>query len=215
MFNTLEGNKFINNFGIEGTFHFGRFSVRTGAGLSVGKGTNELVVAYNDFLGTYNKLDSMQFTWNGPANQMIPRYYMSKQDVWDSLMKLDNQKVVKRYTYLQIPMVMGYDFWRTDRISMGIRVGPVMSILVATKQLSAEYDPGNKRVISINDISPGQVNLNWQVMAGLNTSLRLSEKLQLELEPSLRNYFNSVYEKPVNNTKPWSIGIRAAVVVKL
>lgn len=214
MFNTLEGTKFINNFGIEGTFHFDRFSVRTGAGLSVGKGTNELVVAYNDFIGAYNQLDSMSFTWNDPTHNYIPTMYTSKKDVWDSLMKLDYPKVVKRYTYLQIPMILGYDFWQTDLITIGARMGPVMSILLTSKQLSAAYDPGNKKIISINDIAPEQVNLNWQVMAGLSGAIRLTRTLQIEVEPSVRYYFNSVYEKPVNNNKPWSVWVRAAFVVK-
>ena len=215
MFNTLEGTKFVNNFGFEGTFHFGRFSVRTGAGLSVASGTNELIVEYNDFLGAYNKLDSMKFTWSDPAHNYIPTMYLSKQNVWDSLMKLDNPKVVKRYTYLQIPMIMGYDFFQTERISIGVRVGPVLSVLLSSKQLSAAYDPGTKRIISINDISPGQVSLNWQLMAGMNTSFRISELLKFEIEPNVRYYFNSVYEKPVNNTKPWSIGLRTAFVISL
>lgn len=188
--------------------------MRTGAGLSIAKGTNELVVEYNDFLGAYNKLDSMQFTWNDPTHQYIPKFYMTNQNVWDSLMKLDYARVVKRYTYLQIPMIMGYDFWQSDRISIGVRVGPVMSILLASKQLSGAYDPGEKRIVSINSIAPEQVSLNWQVMAGLHTSIRLTRELQFEIEPSIRYYFNSVYEKPVNNAKPWSIGIRAAFVVK-
>ena len=215
MFGTLEGTKFVNNFGLEGTFHFGRFSMRTGAGLSVAKGTNELVVAYNDFLGTYNKLDSMNFTWNDPAHNYIPTMYTSKKDVWDSLMKLENARIVKRYTYLQIPMIMGYDFWQSERVSVGVRVGPVLSLLLTTKQLSAAYDPGSKRIISINDIAPEQVSLNWQVMAGINTSILLTRKLKFEIEPEVRYYFNSVYEKPVNNTKPWSVGVRAAFVVEL
>jgi hypothetical protein len=213
-FNTLEGTKFVNNFGIEGTFHFGRFSVRTGAGLSIAKGTNELIVEYNDFLGAYNKLDSMDFTWNGQAHKYIPTMYISQENVWDSLMKLEYAKVIKRYTYLQIPLVMGYDFWQTDRISIGVRVGPVLSILLASKLLSAPYDPGKKRIISINDIAPEQVSLNWQAMAGLGASIRLTNSLQFEVEPSVKYYFNSVYEKPVNNAKPWSIGVRAAFVVK-
>ncbi len=215
MFNTLEGSKFIHNFGIEGTFRFDRFSVRTGAGLSIGKGTNELIVEYNDFLGAYNKLDSMQLTWNYPEKQFLPKYYMSKQEVWDSLMKFDSNKVVKRFTYLQIPLVMGYDFWQTDLVSMGFRFGPVMSVLIASKQLSAEYDPGNKRIVGINDISPGQVSLNWQAMAGINASIRLSKGMLLEVEPSVKYYFNSVYEKPDDIARPWSIGIRTAFVIKL
>jgi hypothetical protein len=215
MFNTLEGTKFIHNFGIEGTFHFGRFSVRTGAGLSVAKGTNELIVEYNDYLGNYNKLDSISFIWNDPIHNYIPTKYLSKKEVWDSLMKLDYPKVVKRYTYLDIPMILGFDFLQTDIISVGARLGPIMSVLLTSKQLSAEYDPGKKRIISINDISPEQISLNWQMMAGVNTSFRLSNSMQVEIEPSVRYYFNSVYEKPVNNTKPWSVGVRAAFVVKL
>jgi len=213
MFNTVEGSKFVNNFGIEGTFHFGRFSVRTGAGLSVAKGTNELSVEYNDFLGAYNKLDSMKFAWSDPSHQYIPTYYMTRQDVWDSLLKLDYPKVIKRYTYIQIPMIMGYDFWQSEKISLGIRVGPVMSLLLTSKQLSEEFDPGTKRIVSINNIAPGQINLNWQIIGGLNASINLTRNLILEIEPCGRYYFNSVYEKPVNNTKPWSLGIRTAFIV--
>ncbi len=213
MFNTLEGTKFVNNFGVEGTFHFGKFSIRTGAGVSIGKGTNEVVVEYNDFLGAYNHLDSMNFKWDDPTHSYVPSMYLSKKDVWDSLMKLDYAKVVKRYTYLQIPMIIGYDFWQTERISMGFRVGPVLSVLLVSKQLSDEYDPGTKRIISVNDIAPEQVSLNWQVMGGINTAFKLSEALFFELEPNVRYYFNSVYEKPVNNTKPWSAGVRAAFVI--
>jgi len=215
VFNTLERANFLHNFGLEGTFRIGRMSVRTGAGLSIGKGTNELVVAYNDFLGTYNKLDSMKFAWNDPIQNYLPTIYTSKKDVWDSLMALDYPKVVKRYTYLQVPLIFGYDFWQNDFLSLGVRVGPVMSVLIVSKQLSAAYDPGMKRIISINDISPGQINLNWQVMAGLGASFIISRNLRFEVEPALKYYFNSVYEKPVNNTKPWSVGVRAAVLIDL
>lgn len=214
MFNTLEGEKFVNNFGVEGIFNDGPFSIRTGAGLSIAKGTNELTVEYNDFLGAYNKLDSMDFTWNDPTHQYLPTFYMTRQDVWDSLLKLDYPKVIKRYTYLQIPLIFGYDFWNNENFSIGFRIGPLLSVLLDSKQLSAEYDPGKNKVIRINDISPGQVSLNWQVMAGLNASVRLSESFKFEIEPCARYYFNSVYEKPVNNAKPWSIGVRAAFIIQ-
>ena len=214
MFNTLEGSKFINNFGLEGIFSYGPFSIRTGAGLSIGKGTNELKIEYQDYLGTYNKLDSMKFQWNGSAQKYVPTYFLSSKNVYDSLLKLENARVVKRYTYLQIPLNFGYDFYRSGRFSAGFRIGPILSVLLTTKQLSEAYDPGKNKIIQINDISPGQVNLNWQIMAGLNTAIRLNDEWKIELEPSVRYYFNSVYEKPANSAKPWSIGIRAAITTK-
>ena len=214
MFNTLEENKFANNFGIEGIFTFGKYSIRTGLELSITKGTNELLVEYNDFLGSYNKLDSMSFSWNGSVNDYIPSFYFSNQDVWDSLMKLDYPKVVKRYTYLQIPLVLGYDFFQSGRFSIGFRVGPLLSILINSKQLSEAYDPGKNKVIRINNITPEQVSLNWQFMGGINASVRLSKNLFFEVEPMAKYYFNSVYEKSDIKKKPWSVGIRASFIIK-
>ena len=71
MFNTIEEGKFVNNFGVEGIFTIGKYSIRTGLGLSITKGTNELAVEYNDFLGSYNKLDSMSFYWDGTVHNYI------------------------------------------------------------------------------------------------------------------------------------------------
>ena len=93
MFNTLEGDKYVNNFGFEGTFRFGRYSVRTGVGLSITKGTNELAIGYNDFLGTYQDLDSIKFAWDDRHYYLLPTYYTSDQDVWDSLVKIEENRV--------------------------------------------------------------------------------------------------------------------------
>ncbi len=215
MFNTLEEVKFVNNFGFEGTFTFGKYSIRTGLGLSITKGTNELAVEYNDFLGSYNKLDSISFSWNGSIHNYTPSFHMSTQDVWDSLKKLDYPKIVKRYTYLQIPLILGYDFFQSERFYIGLRAGPLLSVLINSKQLTEDYDPGKKRVIRINNITPGQVSLNWQFMGGINASVRLSENLIFEIEPMAKYYFNSVYEKSEITRKPWSIGIRTAFIIKL
>ena len=215
IFNTLEEHNFVNNFGLDLQFSYGPFSIRTGAGASVFKGTNELVVSYNDYLGAYNKLDSMDFTWSEPTHNYLPTYFMSRQDVWDSLLRIEEARIVKRYTYLQVPLIFGYEMVKSTRFSLGLRIGPVLSVLLNTKQLSSAYDPGKNRVIHINDISPGQVNLNWQVMGGVTGALRLNERLRIEIEPSARYYFNSVYEKPVNQAKPWSIGVRAGLMIEL
>lgn len=211
IFNTIEKTNFSNNFGADLTFRAGQYSIRTGAGLSISKGTNELTVSYNDFLGSYNKLDSMDFSWSDPAHNYIPTYYMSRMNVWDSLLKLDYPKVVKRYTYLQIPLIFGYDFMRIGRWSLGVRVGPLLSVLLQTKQLSDDYNPVNKKVVSINNLPPEQINLNWQVLAGINANFNIRSRLNIEIEPFVKYYFNSVYEKPETGFKPWSAGIRTAI----
>lgn len=215
LFNTLEGEKYVNNFGIEGTFHFGRYSIRTGAGLSMTKGTNELSVNYNDYLGHFNKLDSIQFTWNPTHSKLIPTYYFTNENVWDSLMKVADAKVVKRYTYLQIPLILGYDFWQNEQFSIGLRAGPILSVLLNSEVLSDNYDPGKNKIILINRIAPERIQTNWQILGGINATYHFSRRYGIELEPKIRYYFNSVYEKSAINKKPWSVGIRAAFIIIL
>ncbi|MCX6247954.1 MAG: hypothetical protein NTW10_09485 [Bacteroidetes bacterium] len=215
MFNTLEGEKYVNNFGIEGTFHFGRYSIRTGAGLSITKGTNELSIGYNDYLGSYQKLDSMNFKWDNRHYKYVPTTYFSTQDVWDSLMKVADAKIVKQYTYLQIPLILGYDFWANEHFSFGFRAGPILSILLRTEQLSDNYDPGKNKIILVNQIAPERIQTNWQLLGGINATFHFSRRLGFELEPGVRYYFNSVYEKSTSNKKPWSVGIRGAFIVIL
>jgi hypothetical protein len=211
MFNTLEGDKYVSNFGLESTFRFGRYSIRTGAGLSITQGTNELVVDYNEYEGSYNALDSITFQWDDQHYNLLPTYYLRDQNVWDTAVTQEQHKLIKRYTYLQIPLVLGYDFLEKGWFSMGFRAGPVLSLLLNSEQLSAQYDPGKDKVIAINQVTPDRIQTNWQVMGGLNFGFAVSRRWVLELEPEARYYFNSVYEKSDITKKPWSIGIRAAI----
>ena len=210
LFNILEGDKYVNNFGIEGIFYMGNYSIRTGAGLSITKGTNELLISYNDYLGNYARLDSMTFMWNQQHSDLVPTYYLSNKNVYDSLMKLDNAKIIKQYTYLQVPLILGYDFWRKGSMAIGLRAGPILSILLETRQITGEYEPEKNKIIEINQISPERIQTNWQIMGGINCSFMLSKRLSIELEPEVRYYFNSVYEKSDNARKPWSAGFRLA-----
>ena len=86
--------------------------------------------------------------------------------------------------------------------------------MLQSEQLSGVYDPGENLVLSINNITPDQVSINWQAIGGLNASVALSKSLYFEFEPQAKYYYQSIYEKSGYTRKPWSIGIRAAVVYK-
>jgi hypothetical protein len=94
---------------------------------------------------------------------------------------------------------------------MGFRAGPVLSLLLKSEQLSAQYDPGKDKIITINQITPDRIQTNWQVVGELNFGFSLNQRLVIELEPEAKYYFNSIYEKSEITKKPWSLGIRAAI----
>jgi hypothetical protein len=212
MFNTLNGEKFANNTGVEGTFYFDRYSVRTGAGLSITTGSNEMVMQTNPYVGSYNILDSVSFNWDGNYN-LLPTYYTTLKDLYDTAVNYNYYYINKRYTYLQVPLVLGYDFWSNKWLSLGVRAGATMSVLLNSRVLSGTYDPGKDKIISINDVSPDRIRLNWQAVAGISASFKLTRRFRLELEPDIRYYFNSVYESSDISRKPWSIGLRSAFLI--
>ncbi|MCX6244565.1 MAG: hypothetical protein NTU98_07640 [Bacteroidetes bacterium] len=214
MFNTLNGDKFVNNTGVEGTFHFGPFSVRTGLGLSITVGYNEVLVKTNPYLGTYKSLDSISFSWDGNYN-LVPSYYTTSKEVFDTALQYNYTNYKKRYTYLQVPLILGYDFWRNRWLSLGVRGGAVMSVLLNTETLSGGYDPGKDKIVMINNVTPDRIQLNWQAVAGMNASFRLSRRFSVELEPDLRYYFNSVYQSSDMTKKIWSVGVRSALLITL
>ena len=199
--------------GIEGTFHFGRYSVRTGVGLSITTGSNEILVQTNPYLGSYNVLDSIGFRWNDKHTSLIPTLYTSSANAYDTTLRYNYSYMKKRYTYLQVPLLLGYDFWQNNWLSLGMRAGAVMSVLLKTENMSATYDPGKDRIISINNISPDRIQLNWQAVGGINAAFRLSRRYSIELEPDVKYYFNSVYESSTLTKKPWSVGVRAAFLI--
>jgi len=212
MFGTLEGEKYANNFGLDGTFHFGNYSIRTGAGLSITKGTNEMSINYKNFKGFYNHLDSVEVVWDATHTHLIPTYYFTKTSTWDSLLRTKSARLIKRYTYLQIPLILGYDFLKNEHVSLGLRCGPIVSFLLKTEITSNNYDPGLDKIIQINYITPDRIQTYWQFMGGINVGYSVSRKFGIEIEPDLRYYFNSVYEKSGDTKKPWSAGLRAALL---
>jgi hypothetical protein len=214
MFNTVEGNKYVHNTGIDAIFYYGLISIRTGLGVSVSKGITENSIQYNDYLGAYNKLDSITFTYNEEINNFEPSVYTSSEKVWDSIEQSDSTEIVKRYAYFQVPLVLGFDFWQKGKISIGVRVGTIMSVLMNEKQLTGAYDSGENLVVGMSQLTPSQVNLNWQAVGGFAASAALTEKLYLDIEPQVRYYYGSIYEKSGNVKKPWSVGLRLAAVYK-
>jgi hypothetical protein len=214
VFNTFNGNKFIYNVGIEGTYNFGPLSVQTGVGIAVSNDVTKIAVEYNDYLGSYNKLDSMSFTFNEQTHNFTPDYFMSSEKVYDTLPLMDYPEYKMRYTYLRIPLVIGYDFWSKGRFSLGVRLGTALSLLLNSKQLSEVYNPGQNKVTNVYKITPDYVSVNWQVTGGMNASLRLMDHFYFELEPIGMYFYNSVYESPGSTKKPFAVGFRTAVLYK-
>jgi hypothetical protein len=213
IFNSLDRNKYVNNFGAEGTLQYGPYSIGIGIGLSITKAYNETVIETNPYLGSYQKLDSMTYHWDSRHYYLLKTIYTKPQNVYGSTLNYTWYTLAMQYTYLQIPLNLGYDFLEKNWFTLGVRFGPVMSVLLQTQVLTSAYSAGKDKIVMINDISPDRIHLNWQAMAGINAAFRLSHRFILELEPNMRYYFDSVNEKLSPTAKPWSVGLQTSFLV--
>ncbi len=216
VFNIIDNNKIVHNIGADVQFKLfdDKYIIRTGIGTSLSKGYNEYAVLYNEYLGSYEGLDSVTFAWDENHYHLLPTYYKSEREVFDTAIQTDISRVNKRYTYLQIPLVLGYDFITNKKYSVGVRFGPTFSALLSSKTISDDYDPEKNKIIQINQITPDRINTNWLLMAGLNIGIYSKKKLFYEIEPQFSYYFNSVYQKYDVSKPPFSVGLRLSIGIK-
>jgi hypothetical protein len=213
MWNIIENEKLTHSFGVEwqSRFFSGNYILGTGIGMLRTTGYYEYAVNYNEFLGTYQRLDSISFLWNPREFSMQQTYYTTEETVHDTAIKTGYHKLYRDFVYLQIPIVMGYDIVRKEKYSIGIRFSPILSVLMSKKPVDFQYEAGLDKVIQINRITPDRVRTNWQLNTGLNFSRRISKNIQLEIEPGFTYYFNSVYEKAKVSSRPYGASVRMAI----
>jgi hypothetical protein len=174
-----------------------------------------MVVETNHFIGSYKELDSMTYHWDSRHYYLVKTVYTTLRNVYDTALHYNYYTRQMEYTYLQIPLILGDDFLELKWVTFGVRVGPVMSVLLKTRVMTSAFDAGKDKIVTINDISPGRIQLNWQAMAGLNAAFRISRRFVIEIDPNIRYYFDSVNEKLSPTDKPWSIGLQTSFFVIL
>ncbi len=212
LLNSFGNEKLIHQIGIDWQMKLfnNQYLIGSGLGVSVSTGTYEYAVETKAYLGSYQKLDSIAFDWDQSNFSMTRTLYTSEQQVFDTAIQTHYTYLYRKFIYLQIPLILGYDFVQNDRTAVGLRFSPILSILLTRKAVDFSYDTGNDQLVQINRITPERVQTNWQLAAGIHYSHQVGKTWLIELEPRFTYYFNSVYEKSEAQSKPLGAGIRIA-----
>jgi len=213
VYNIIENEKLIHSFGLEfqSTLFDNSYILGFGLGLSISNGYYEYAINYNEFLGTFKKLDSISFQFNEQNFQMTQTVHTTESQVFDTAMQTEYARVYRQLVYLQIPFILGYDVVVKDNYRLGIRFSPILSILLTNKPIDLQYDAGLNQIVQINRITPERIRTNWQLTAGFNYTRFTKSRLFFALEPYVTYYFNSVYQKSTDANQPYGLGIRLAI----
>ncbi|MFZ4521665.1 MAG: outer membrane beta-barrel protein [Bacteroidales bacterium] len=171
------------------TYHISRFSLSTGLGFGYVYDQGKYMVEYRsrDSVGYFNNVTSYTV---GQNNEII--YNTQTTNVYDSLQHVANSQTKNRYSYIQVPLLLGYRFYESKRVSLTLQAGPAISVLLGSRKPVPVIDYRNARIISVGNETPSRIQTNWQVWATLYFEMRLTRKISFYLEPSFKYFLKPV-----------------------
>ncbi len=198
-------------FGLSLSTFKGAWLIETGTAINLSEDNGRFMINYNsyDSIGYYNKVVSFS---PDPQNPGAVRFNTIVEGVYDSIDHSLETSTASRYTYLQIPLTIGYHLYSNRLLTLSFRAGPVFSLLLDSNEPTASYDQQGTSLTSIEDLSPARVSTNWQLSASLGFGFHLSQRFTLLAEPTYKAYLRSVYQN--NHSKPQSIGLKAGLLYR-
>lgn len=189
----------------------GAFTLETGVAIALSTDNGRYLINYRswDSLGYYNRVVS--FSPN-PQQPGSITFNTVVEGVYDSIGHSLEAGTNNRYTYLQIPLMAGYRIYADRIFTIGLKAGPVFSLMLRAHEPGADFSLQGSSLQSIHNLSPVRVSTDWQMSAALSLGMRLSQRFTFELQPVYKTYLRPVYQNL--NTKPQSIGIRAVLLYR-
>jgi hypothetical protein len=193
------------------TYHIGKFSIQTGVGLGYIFDQGDYRVNYKskDSIGYFTSIISFIVT---PGNKII--YTTKDIAVYDSVEHVADNRAISRYTYLQIPVLLGYELFESNRFSIGIKAGPSISFLIASKEAAPFIDYPNATLIRVDNNSLTRVKMNWEIQAIIDIEYKLPKNFSIYADPSYKHYFKpfEMQESTLSAAKdPYSVGIEIGI----
>lgn len=192
-------------------YRFSGYMIQTGIGAMWSSDAGKCKIDYNQYLGSYE--DVYNITFDTTGGEVIPTYYTETIQVYDTLNHVAISPTKNKYTYLNIPVLVGYSN-EGRHFGWFIKAGPSLSLLINQNISDYNQSLNQNKIINVENEVPARIRTNWQLIMSGGVSLGLSEKLSISLEPIFRYYIKSNYEQNnLNSKNPYSVGLRAGLQV--
>jgi hypothetical protein len=193
---TAQGNYWLNA-GL--AYHFSRFSVRTGLGIGYTYDEGKYLVSYrsNDSVSYYRKVIGYI---QDPANPGHLIYITRNQAIYDSLNHIADDRTRNRYTYIQVPLLIGYSIYETSRFRLGFEIGPAVSFLIGSKKAEPVVDYPNGRLIKVEDNTPSRLSTNWQLWLDLSIEYQFTRNWGLSINPYYKYFITNQFQSTESGT---------------
>lgn len=205
-------NKYWYTFDLRVFYQANCFSLETGLGIGFSKDNINFSYNYltNEIIDTYVYVDSAYYDPISGTTQ----YFTTTVDVYDSLPYSNKAFVEKKYTYLSIPVVLGYEIIRNKKYTLGLKAGLTYYKEIDLKEIKPDIYHENSRITSLNTMNCERRKEFFTVQGGIEFKWKMSNRFQFTAEPSYRYFLSQVYYVDDKIKGPMSVGLRIGLRYK-
>ena len=171
-------------------YHYSRFSIHTGLGLgqTSDEGIYKIEYKSNDSVSFYKEVIGY---YPDPANPSKIIYITKNHAIYDSVMHIADDRTRDRYTYIQIPLLLGFSVFESSKFCLGIEAGPAVSFLINQKKAQPVIDIPYGKLVKLQDNSPSRLKTTWQLWVKLSVEYQFTKNWGLVINPYYKYYLTS------------------------
>jgi len=208
-------HKISQSIEINGRYLFSEFFIQSGLGFAFSEDDGDCRINYNTYelTGTYE--DVYEVTFDSTNQGMVPVFHTQTIEVYDTLNQKMYAPMGHKYTYIQIPLLFGFEQSISGRFFYNLKLGPLIAIMIGDNESDIEYPTGYIAVTDIYIPLPNRVKTSWQFMLGAGFGYNVSNHVSLSIEPAFKYYLGSGYKSTDMATQhPFSIGLRGGITYR-
>ena len=192
-------------------YNIGRFYIQSGAGVAWSSdiGTYAISANKNDSIGFYYDVISFSET---PGNPGQYQYNTQLKTVYDTVPYVYDYSTVNTYTYVEIPLTVGYRLVEKPRWSMAVDAGGFWSGLIARNEPEPDFYIPEARVTDVENNTPDRRKNSFGLMGNIRFEYRFAKRFSLVLAPSFKYHLNAIKDDEIPDAvQPWSVGLRTGI----
>jgi hypothetical protein len=197
--------------GLALSYNSSRFVIQAGVEYSAFRDLGDYMVNMStyDSVGFYHDVLGFEIDPNNPDSIIFQTHIVA---VWDSVQHHSHQQTNNRYTYLQVPLMVGYKAMQRGLFSAHIKAGPSFSFILNRNEPNLNFRMPGATINGIDNYTAPRLNTNIQLLVSVALQLQITEKFGLLVEPTYRYYVNPVYDINSDALKnPYGISIKSGL----
>jgi len=204
-----ENSNDIRSYGLDfsAKYYINKMFFETGIGVAFNQDNGDYKVEYLDaiFKGAYE--DVYDVTFDEVDGEIVPTYFTSTVNVYDTIEKVSVEEVKNTYIYLNIPLNVGYAFKLSERFNLYAKTGLNAGIKVYENIPEPTVSGENTTIKRLTPLYHKRTDWNLQAQINVGIDYRITPKFLFGIEPSAHYYLKSLVE---NNEagNPYGYGVK-------